>query len=265
MTEAAQAFDPLAMTYDQVALSALGRHYRDRVSAAVDQLIEPGSRVLDLGCGTGIDAERLTAAGHVVTAVDGSPAMVAETQARLGQRAVVLHQDINSLDQSDLGPRFDLVLANFGVINCCHDLPRFGRWLDRSLTPFGVAVLVTMAPICPPELIQGVVGRNRLLFGRRRAGGQVDRGSGYADLEVRYHSARGLFDAMTVGSGAGLVLRHATALGVVLPTIEQRRLVEARPRLLSALAVIDRAVGGLAARTPLGDHQIVVIGRGSDR
>lgn len=37
------------------------------------ELLEPGARVLDLGCGSGRDAKRFAEAGFAVDAVDGSP------------------------------------------------------------------------------------------------------------------------------------------------------------------------------------------------
>ena len=37
------------------------------------ELLEPGARVLDLGCGSGRDAKRFSEAGFAVDAVDGSP------------------------------------------------------------------------------------------------------------------------------------------------------------------------------------------------
>jgi trans-aconitate 2-methyltransferase len=85
-----------AATYERVAapLEAMGREVLDRLELRGDE------RVLDAGCGTG----RVTAAllerlprGEVV-AVDGSPAMVEQTRARLGARADVRVADLLELD-----------------------------------------------------------------------------------------------------------------------------------------------------------------------
>ncbi|MEM7321488.1 MAG: methyltransferase domain-containing protein [Actinomycetota bacterium] len=284
-------FDPLAAGYDDVAQSTLGVHYRNRVAAVIDRHVGPGARVLDIGCGTGIDAARLSAAGHRVVAIDASGEMVVRTRSR--GVADVYQRDLDTLPAADPRPHgsegpegldgagegtdavvdqvgdaalagpFDLVLANFGVVNCSRDLPRFGRWLVANLDPDGVAVLVTMAPVCPPELLQGVVTGNGALLRRRRRSRQAADGTAtafgdpYAGMPVRYHSAGRLVAAL----GGGLELVDARAIGVALPTFEQRRVVQNRPRLLRALGLVDRLLGSPAVGLAMGDHHIAVVGR----
>jgi trans-aconitate 2-methyltransferase len=84
-----------ANAYERVSapLEAMGREVLDRLELRGDE------RVLDAGCGTG----RVTAAllerlpeGEVV-AVDGSPAMVAETRRRLGDRVDARVADLTEL------------------------------------------------------------------------------------------------------------------------------------------------------------------------
>ena len=85
-----------AVSYERVSapLEAMGRDVLDRLELRGDE------RVLDAGCGTG----RVTAAlverlpAGAVVAVDGSPAMVAETQARLGDRVEALVADLTRLE-----------------------------------------------------------------------------------------------------------------------------------------------------------------------
>jgi SAM-dependent methyltransferase len=50
--------------------------------AFVSRWLAPGSRVLEVGCGSGALAAALGAAGHRVVAIDASPERVAEAQAR---------------------------------------------------------------------------------------------------------------------------------------------------------------------------------------
>jgi trans-aconitate 2-methyltransferase len=91
---------------DRIAspLEAMGREVLDRLDLRGDE------RVLDAGCGTG----RVTAAladqlpGGEVVAVDGSPAMVAQAQERLGDRAEVRVADLLALE---LDPPADAILS----------------------------------------------------------------------------------------------------------------------------------------------------------
>jgi trans-aconitate 2-methyltransferase len=95
-----------ASSYERISgpMEAMGREVLDRLELAGDE------RVLDAGCGTG----RVTAAlverlprGEVV-AVDGSPAMVEQTRARLGEGVDVRVADLLELE---LDPPVDAILS----------------------------------------------------------------------------------------------------------------------------------------------------------
>jgi SAM-dependent methyltransferase len=75
------------------------------------------SRVLDLGCGPGLYAERLSRLGHQCVGIDYSPASIeyARERARRDQlRCSYLEQDIRT---APYGEGFDLVLLIFGEFN----------------------------------------------------------------------------------------------------------------------------------------------------
>jgi len=55
--------------------------------------LSTGSRVLELGCGNGRDAEVLLAHGFDVDATDGSPGMVAEAKRRIGSAVRLMRFD----------------------------------------------------------------------------------------------------------------------------------------------------------------------------
>ncbi len=70
-------FDGAAATYDATFTSTrLGRWLRDAVHVRLAALFPAGSRVLELGCGTGEDAVWLAQRGVRVVATDASPLMV---------------------------------------------------------------------------------------------------------------------------------------------------------------------------------------------
>ncbi len=76
-----------------------------------------GMRVLDVGCGTGLQLQRYAAAGCDVAGVDLSPAMLKRARERLGEHAVLLLGDARRLPYTDAS--FDLVLATLML----HELP----------------------------------------------------------------------------------------------------------------------------------------------
>jgi SAM-dependent methyltransferase len=68
-------FDRIADEYDHALPAHVVEHYLDKRVAFITELC-PGGQVLDVGCGTGALAGRLTAAGFDVTGVDPSQGML---------------------------------------------------------------------------------------------------------------------------------------------------------------------------------------------
>jgi len=94
-----------------------------------------GLRLLDFGCGPGRDLVALTALGHAVTGLDGTPAFVHMARERSG--CVVLEQSFFELE---LGSGvFDGVFANASLFHVPRALlPRVLGQLFQSLAPGGV-------------------------------------------------------------------------------------------------------------------------------
>lgn len=140
-TGQAEAFDAIGDRYDEAF-----PHKEGQVAAA-DWLIRSlpaGSRVLDLGCGTGMPtALQLAEAGFQVVGVDLSSAMVA--LAREHVPAGVFHQaDIADLQPGgswDLG-RFDAVAAFFSLLMLPRaEIPLALRTIHDLLPPGGLFAL----------------------------------------------------------------------------------------------------------------------------
>jgi SAM-dependent methyltransferase len=92
-------------------------------------------RLLDFGCGPGRDLLALTALGHVVTGLDGSPVFAEMARAQSGCR--VLHQNFLELALGD--DQFDGIFANASLFHVPRaELPRVLSELFRALVPGGV-------------------------------------------------------------------------------------------------------------------------------
>ena len=104
-------------------------------AAYVDALLDPGSRVLDAGCGTGRVARELARRGHRVTGVDSDASMLAEA---VGDVTWVL-ADLAELALTD---RFDLILAagNVMVFLAPGSEPSVVQRLAAHLRPRGLLV-----------------------------------------------------------------------------------------------------------------------------
>src|SRR5215471_16348866 len=125
---ATAAFDSAAASYDTEFSDTVPGHWlRELVWSRLSPYVRPGMKVLDLGCGTGDDALWFARRGCRVTAVDKSRAMLvvatqkAETM-RDSNPIVTVALDIENPEESGVAEEFDLVLWNFGAINCIQDL-----------------------------------------------------------------------------------------------------------------------------------------------
>ena len=88
MSMSASHFDDIATVYDESLPAHVVEHYlRKRVAFLT--AVCPGGRALDVGCGTGALAERLTDRGYEVTGVDPSEGMLEIMRRRTPQSTAV--------------------------------------------------------------------------------------------------------------------------------------------------------------------------------
>ena len=122
----AEAFDAIGDRYDEAF-----PHKEGQLAAGdwLAGLLPPGSRVLDVGCGTGVPtARQLADAGHRVTGIDVSPAMLKLCHDNVPE-GEFLRVDMAELESSGLG-LFDGVVAFFSLL-----------MLPRGEIPFALRML----------------------------------------------------------------------------------------------------------------------------
>ncbi len=137
-TGQAEAFDAIGDRYDDAF------PHKDGQLAAGDWLasaLPPRSRVLDLGCGTGLPTARgLSEAGHEVVGIDISPGIL--KLARDNVPGAEFHQmDIADLRDGRLGT-FDGIAAFFALLMLPRpEIPHALRMLHGMLRPEGLLAL----------------------------------------------------------------------------------------------------------------------------
>ena len=95
--------------------------------------LEPGARVLELGCGAGRDAARIRERGFDVDATDGIPAMVAKANERWGLDARLMR-----FDQLHAQGEYAAVWAHACLLHCpTAQLPDVLRRIWQALVPGG--------------------------------------------------------------------------------------------------------------------------------
>lgn len=248
------AFDSFAAGYDSgFAHTECGRCLRD----AVWRRLPEAKRALDLGCGTGEDALFLARRGAEVTAADASPAMLdvawrKAMAAGIGDRVETRLFDLNA--PTALEGRYDLVLSNFGAINCALDLAPLAAVLRQAVAPGGTVALVAMGRFCAWETLwYGLRGRRTAI---RRWGGTSSADIGGQAIPIRYWTPR---DIAAAFAGFGVEAVHP--IGLFLPPSDLFSRVERHPRLLRRLARWEARAVSLAALASFSDHHLTLLRR----
>jgi SAM-dependent methyltransferase len=144
-TDAPDIYDRVAERYERHATDSLWNAHYDR--PAVLSLLPDlhDRRVLDAGCGPGLYTAELIAGGAEVIAVDASAEMVRLTRLRVGDRAEVVHHDLNRPLGFMPDASIDVVVSAL-VWHYLDDRVGALREFHRVLVPGGHVVLSTHHP-----------------------------------------------------------------------------------------------------------------------
>ncbi|GHF60782.1 methyltransferase [Streptomyces mashuensis] len=134
----AEAFDAIGNRYDEAFPHKEGQL---AAGAWLAESLPPGSRVLDVGCGTGLPtARQLIDAGHEVTGIDLSHGMLELARANVPE-ATFHAGDLAGLRDGRLGT-FDGVTAFFALLMLPRpEIPYALRMLHGLLRPGGLLAL----------------------------------------------------------------------------------------------------------------------------
>lgn len=258
---ATRAFDRLAPTYDTLVSADTFRHQRMQTHTALARWIKPGFRVLEIGCGTGVDTAFLAVMGARVVACDPSDEMLSRAKRRLadaglGERAGLLSCGLQELprllDALDHAEGFDAVLSNFGALNCVPSLEALGVIGCRHLRPGGAMILGLIGRTCLWETVYFTARGDRSKAGRRRRSNVSVPVAG-VDVPTFYHRRRDLHACL----GAGFTLDGAIGIGVMVPPpYLEPRWQRVPIALRRAAAGIDRLAAGWPLVNHLGDHTL---------
>lgn len=260
MRTSAQAFDAHAAHYDAVVEpNALLQAMRAELWAQVARCTAPPARLLDLGCGTGIDAAHFASRGYRVTAVDASAGMVAQTRERLERLGIASETRVLPIAAQDLaqlaGEPFDAVYSDLGPLNCVPDLRRVSEQCARLLRPHGSLIVSVMARVCPWEIaffaLKGDLGQARRRWSRSFVPVNLEQGT----VWTRYYAPREFYAFFA--SEFELVSYRALYLFLPPPYLihRYRRL----GAVGGALGALDAGLDALPLFRDAGDHFLMTL------
>ena len=88
-----------------------------RQTAWIDRQLQRASRILDMGCGPGLYAQKLAAAGHHCTGVDFSPASIEYARKQAADSGLALEYVLCDIRSYASGQKFDCIIMTFGEFN----------------------------------------------------------------------------------------------------------------------------------------------------
>jgi ubiquinone/menaquinone biosynthesis C-methylase UbiE len=257
-----QAFDSVASAYDgPIGNNALIQRMRRQLWRAVERELPAGSRLLDLGCGTGLDAAHLAERGYHVVATDWSTSMVERTRARVAERGLnqlveTLAVGMHQLDRLE-DEQFDGIFTDLGAVNCVPDLGAAARGCARLLRPGGRLIASVIGRRCPWEvayyLLRGKPTRARLRF----TPGVVPVGLNGHQVWTRYYAPREFYAAFA----PDFTLTWYRGLSWLLPPPYLIHWYERLKPLFRPLGWLDDRLGALPIARDLGDHFLIVMTR----
>jgi 2-polyprenyl-3-methyl-5-hydroxy-6-metoxy-1,4-benzoquinol methylase len=255
------AFDSVAADYDGVrGNNALIQEMRSEVWRWLDIAFSPGARLIDIGCGTGLDAIRMAGLGHHVAAIDWSVQMVQRTReraasAQLTPRVQALALGAHELERLDGNGTYDGAYSNLGPLNCVPDLQHVSRQCARLLKPDGMLVFTVIGRVCPWEIAHYLRKGHWARVKVRYVRGFVPVGMNKHTVWTRYYGPREFYRAFR----ANFRLIHFRGLCVITPPPYLTGLRDKHPRWHERLRQFERVLAGWPLLRGMGDHFLIVM------
>jgi ubiquinone/menaquinone biosynthesis C-methylase UbiE len=223
-----------------------------------------GSRLIELGCGTGDEAIFLAAHGCEVFAFDPSPRMVAigSRKAAATRTEGTIHWFVGrSVDLArclgnSIPPRgCDGAYASFSL-SYERDLPSVSEALAPWIHPGGRFAVAAMNRVCGAELAGAFLSGHPRLAGRRLAKQTLHKVGEYA-TPIFPRTMREIVEAFR----EHFALEDGQALPAILPPAYSNRTLGRWPAVLQILARIDSYAAHLPVVRSLGDHNLLLFRR----
>jgi ubiquinone/menaquinone biosynthesis C-methylase UbiE len=252
-------FDAVALQYDNdFSQSEIGTRMRNIVWNMLADSMDHARPldILEINCGTGEDAVRLSNNGHNIIATDVSGEMINVARSK----AIKDNLKFEVCSYLDVGERFrgwqfDLVFSNFGGLNCANEneLKQVLMNVNKLLKPGGKLIAVIMGTRCVWEMLYySLKGQFKNAF-RRQAKGGIDTTLDKQELLTYYYSPM----QVSVLSPASLKFINSRPVGFFLPPTYLEGYFKKHRSQLNFLNYLEKKINSFGILANMGDHFMI--------
>jgi SAM-dependent methyltransferase len=264
--QAAQLYwDAAAENYEEVfSGTIIGRTRRKAMWRELQRLFGKGNRVLEINCGTGLDAVFLAQQGVELVACDLSPQMIEKARrhaasAEVGDRVEFFALATENLGDLDDRGLFDGGFSNFSGLNCVDDLAAVQVQLAKRLKPGAPLLLCMIGRFALWEIVWFLLHKKPELAFRRlreKASG-IDKSPA---LKIHRPSVKEICSKFA----PGFRLRRWRGIGIMVPPSYMEHWARRFPRAIGVLAALDQTIEGLPLFRNLADCVVLEFERVGD-
>lgn len=253
-----EAFSKQSVVFDTLNKeNKISEYLRDQFRQEVLSQLKPESEILELNCGTGLDAVFFAQHGHKILANDNAKGMLEQLEKKistysLDKQIETLHCSFHEIHKIR-NRTFDHIISNFGGLNCTEDLGGVLKQFSPLLKPGGKVTLMIMPKICPWELALVFKGKLKTAFRRlkKKALAKVEGVEFYCYYYNPSYVKRALkkdFDTISL-----------KGVCVTVPPEFLQNFVERKPRIFERLKAIDKSISGVFPFTYCCDHFLITL------
>jgi len=213
--------------------------------------------ILEINCGTGEDAIWLAKQNYNVTATDISERMIAVAKAKTYLNNLNFKQvDINSISNQLSDEKFDMILSNFGGLNCLSksELEQFFKNATDLLTEKGQLVLVIMPKNTLWEQFYFLAKANFKDIFRRKKESIVANVDGES-VKTYYHNPKELVNL----TSNGFEVKQLKPIGFFIPPSYLESFFKDKPKLILILNGLEKKIKNQSFLSKYADHYFIAL------
>jgi ubiquinone/menaquinone biosynthesis C-methylase UbiE len=252
------AFDGIAPSYDSIfTQTSVMRAQRWIVWKIVRKTFQPGSRILEINCGTGEDAVFMARSGLSVLACDASRGMIEVAQRRKSVEGGDLPINFLAVPTEHIRRvaepgSFDGIFSNFSGLNFVRDLRQVANDMAALTRPRARMLLCVASRICLSETLWFAAQFQMKRAARRFSGFSVEP-VGDAQIEVWYRTVQDIRRQFS----PFFRLYDVRAVGLCVPPYYFEPWARRHPMGMRLAATVDRVFQRVPLLRALGDHVLL--------